>query len=138
MAKELKTNMQHCVEHDVYYNAAFWHCGPCFKQQKDMVARLEESLRAWKDAWYAQRTITGRMAWTVPNPFVLRHSDSPLFQKEYQRFLDFTEQLWDERNPQPSNQIQNLTEAISAYEFEPDPFPPMRKEAVSGHWSFHL
>jgi len=138
MAKELKTNMQHCTEHDVYYNAAFWHCGLCFKQQKDVVARLEESLRAWKDAWFSQRNATGRAAWTMPNPFVLRASDSPFFQKQYWHFLNFVDRLQEERNPKAANQIQNLKEEALLGKFEPDPFPPIRKEALSGHWSFHL
>lgn len=148
MSKTLQTNMQHCVEHDVYYNAAFWHCGLCFQQQKDMVMRLEESLKSWREAWFSQRTATGRMAWTVPNPFVLRRSDSPFFQKEYQRFLNFAEQLWAEQHTEPSNQILNLKEPVTLSRFEPDPFPSMRNEdhpvldppggrSISGHWSFY-
>lgn len=65
-------------------------------REKEIYTNREELKRGidfWKDAWYEQRDATGRMAWTVPNPYYLQNCNSPFFQREWKSFVSFAQQL---------------------------------------------
>jgi hypothetical protein len=79
------TNMRFCQEHDIYYNAAIYHCGECFRQQQKDNVKLKASAESWKDSWYEQRDIIGKLSWTVPNIAALRDSPSTFFQRQYHK-----------------------------------------------------
>jgi hypothetical protein len=114
--KFVDTLMAHCAEHDCHFNDTMWQCGECHKELLVKFKRAEEDLRGYRDAWFGQRTATGREAWTVPNPFILRSVEtSPFFQQQYRRFIEFADRLMAEKKP-------------IIGEFEKDPFPEEEKD----------
>lgn len=106
--EKYQTNMRHCAEHDVFYNAALWQCNKCFEKQKSSIVRLEANIKAWKDAWFARGEIIGRVSWEVPNIHYLKNSKGPHDQKEYAKFLKYVKEIF----PDPIFAIE-----------EQDPFP---------------
>lgn len=57
------------------------------------IVKLKECINFWKDGWHDQREATGRVAWMVPNPYYLHGVETPFFQREWNRFVSFAQQL---------------------------------------------
>lgn len=58
--------------------------------------KLKARLADWKDAWFEQREIIGRLAWSMPT--LIPNSESKFFQRQWNKFIDTVNKYFPEKS----------------------------------------